>query len=144
MNIKKLLLTPFILFCALAPASFSIVNPLLQTFAEAADGGDPVGADGGDAPSVFKLANYLTIDNLQDLLAALLSAAVQIAIPFLVLFLMWVGFLFVAARGNPEKLSKAKQALLFTLIGALIILGAQTLSVILSGTIGQLINSSTQ
>ncbi|MFZ2151847.1 MAG: pilin [Minisyncoccia bacterium] len=89
------------------------------------------------------IVNPLRVDNVQELLAVILSAIVQIAIPFLVLALMWVGFLFVAARGNPEKLSKAKQALWYTLLGALIILGAQTLSVVLSGTISQLVTLST-
>lgn len=89
------------------------------------------------------IVNPLRVDNIQELLAVILSAIVQIAIPFLVLALMWVGFLFVAARGNPEKLSKAKQALWYTLLGALIILGAQTLSVVLSGTISQLVTLST-
>lgn len=96
--------------------------------------------DGGGAQEnpTRKLENVLNVDTIQELLAVILSAVVQIAIPFLVLAVMYVGFLFVAARGNPEKLSKAKQALFFTLLGALIILGAQTLSIVLSGTIQQL------
>lgn len=100
-------------------------------------GGNDTGNEGtgGNIPTI---ENPIGPDSIQELLAVILSAIVQIAIPFLVLAVMWVGFLFVAARGNPEKLSKAKQALFFTLIGALIILGAQTLATVLSGTIEQL------
>lgn len=98
--------------------------------------GGPVTGDG--LSQTVKLVNPLKIDNIQDLLAVILSAIVQIAIPFLVLAVMYVGFLFVAARGNPNKLAEARQALFYTLFGALIILGAQTLSIVLSGTIKQL------
>jgi hypothetical protein len=96
---------------------------------------------GNEEGRTLTVKNPLKVKNIQDLLAVILSAVVQISIPFLVLALMWVGFLFIAARGNPEKLSKAKQALFFTLLGALIILGAQTLSTVLSGTIEQLTNT---
>lgn len=121
-------------------ASFLLSTPY-QTFGQADDSGEGGSEipDRGDGEGMFeKIKNPLRIDNIQDLLAAILSAIVQIAIPFLVLAVMWVGFLFVAARGNPNKLADARQALFYTLLGALIILGAQTLSVILSGTISQL------
>ena len=102
----------------------------------AGEGDAPPG--GGEGDAIPGIENPIGLDTIQDLLAAILSAIVQIAIPFLVLAVMWVGFLFVAARGNPNKLADARQALFYTLLGALIILGAQTLSVILSGTISQL------
>ena len=107
-------------------------NPVTDPGEEGAPVTDPGQSDS------LTIKNPLKVKNIQDLLAAILSAIVQIAIPFLVLAVMWVGFLFVAARGNPNKLADARQALFYTLIGALIILGAQTLSVILSGTIKQL------
>ena len=100
--------------------------------------GSEIGDDEGGVDGIVGISNPIGPDDVQELLAVILSAIVQIAIPFLVLAIMWVGFLFVAARGNPEKLGKAKSALGYTLLGSLIILGAQTLSVILSGTIRQL------
>lgn len=91
------------------------------------------------SPSTLKITNPIPdIDNINTLLAAILSAIVQIAIPFLVLAIMYVGFLFVAARGNPQKLAEARQALFYVLLGALIILGSETLSRVLSGTISEL------
>lgn len=88
----------------------------------------------------LKISNPAAFENVQELMAAILSAVVQIAIPFLVLAIMYVGFLFVAARGNPGKLAEARQALFYVLLGALIILGSETLSRILSGTIKELTN----
>jgi hypothetical protein len=44
----------------------------------------------------------------------------------------------VTAGGNEEKLSKARQAFLWTVIGIAILLGAKVLSVVICGTINQL------
>ena len=121
-------------------ASHAVPATLLSTndFVVHAAGEGDAPPGGGEGDAIPGIENPIGLDTIQDLLAAILSAIVQIAIPFLVLAVMWVGFLFVAARGNPNKLADARQALFYTLIGALIILGAQTLSVILSGTISQL------
>ncbi len=102
-------------------------------------GNEGAPSTGNDSISIVNPIGY---NKIPDLLKAILTAIVQIAIPFLVLAIMYVGFLFVVARGNPEKLAQARQALFYTLLGALIILGAQTLSVILSGTINQLTNQN--
>ncbi len=62
--------------------------------------------------------------NFYDVLVAILSASVHILFPILVLMIVYTGFLFVKAQGNPGELEKAKQALMWTLIGGLIILGS--------------------
>jgi len=91
-----------------------------------------------DGAQTTKLVNPLTVDDIQGLVAVLLGALVQIAIPFLVLAFMYVGFLFVAARGSGEKIAAARQAFFWTVVGTLMVLGAQLLSTILAGTIKQL------
>ena len=140
---KKIILAASILLTLQFAPSISYLAPIYTDhntvsaqITDPGEEGDPV-TDPGQSDSLT-IKNPLKVKNIQDLLAAILSAIVQIAIPFLVLAVMWVGFLFVAARGNPNKLADARQALFYTLLGALIILGAQTLSVILSGTISQL------
>ena len=104
------------------------------------DGGGPIVPPDGGGAVVPSIANPLSIPDIPALLAAILNIIVQLAVPFLVLAVMYVGFLFVVARGNPEKLAQARTALWYTLLGALIILGAKTLATILSSTIGQLVD----
>jgi hypothetical protein len=53
-----------------------------------------------------------------------LIGVVQIGIPIVALAIIYCGFLFVAARGKPEAITKAKDALIYTLIGAALLLGA--------------------
>lgn len=42
--------------------------------------------------------------------------------------MVYVGYLFVSARGEPGEITKARQALLWTVVGALILLGAQVIA----------------
>ena len=51
------------------------------------------------------------------------------------LAIIYSGFLFVAARGNSEKLTKAKDTLLYTIIGAAILLGAWAIATMISSTV---------
>lgn len=48
--------------------------------------------------------------------------------PFVVIFLIIAGFMFVTARGNEEQLTKAKTMLFWTIIGAAIIVGASLIA----------------
>ncbi len=52
-----------------------------------------------------------------------------------VFFIIFTGFLFVTAGGNEEKLKTAKSALLWTIVGAAILLGSWAISVAITNTI---------
>ena len=45
-----------------------------------------------------------------------------------ILMIVFVGFKFVTARGEPAKISEARQMLLWTIVGALILLGAKVIA----------------
>ena len=67
---------------------------------------------GSPNPIVFttSIANPLGEDmDILDFLKRLFVNMVKIAFPFLVLFMMYAGFMFIEARGNEEKLKKAKK-----------------------------------
>lgn len=59
-----------------------------------------------------------------------------------VFFIVWGGFLYMSSRGNPDKLDQAKRVLKNALIGLVIVLGAGTLTAILSGAMGHESNPS--
>lgn len=82
---------------------------------------NPLGADGPDTiPKFIKM---------------LLEGVLKIGIPIVALAIIYCGFLFVEARGNSEKLTKAKDALLYTLIGAGILLGSWAIAEMISATV---------
>lgn len=93
---------------------------------------------GGTQP--IKLKNPLGdgTGSLLILLTKLLDVVRQVGIPVIAIFIVYSGFLFVKAQGNESKLSEAKQVLLYTVIGAAIVLGATVISAVINQTIGSL------
>jgi len=57
------------------------------------------------------------------------------AIPIIVFFIIYAGFLMVTANGKPEQISKGKTALLYAVIGGLLILGANLILTVIQGTV---------
>ena len=79
---------------------------------------------------------------LTEFLSRIISAAVLIMTPIIVLAVMYSGFLFVKAQGKPEELVKARTTLMYTLIGALVLLGAQAIAVAIQNTVNDITNSA--
>lgn len=92
-------------------------------------------------PSGTSLANMNPLSNVetvQQLITKILNLVVQIGLPIIVLMIIYAGFQYVTARGNPEKIKEAHGTILWTVIGAAIVLGAAVISHAISGTIDTL------
>ena len=94
----------------------------------------------GDAPidTSGRIENPLAsknINTVNDLIKTLLEGLIKIGMPIIALAIIYSGFLFVFARGNSEKLTKAKDTLLYTLIGAAILLGSWAIAQLISSTV---------
>lgn len=73
---------------------------------------------------------------LMDVLNTLLRNVVMpIAAIAVVMYIIWAGFSFVTAQGKPAEIEKAKQRLLWALIGAGILLGATGISLVVERTV---------
>lgn len=87
------------------------------------------GGTGGSSGGTGQLDNPLgTGASLPGLLTAILQFVVRIGAIIVVLMLVYVGFLFVTAQGSETKITAAKSALLWTVVGALILLGAEAIA----------------
>ncbi len=84
------------------------------------------------------LVNPLRAGSIPELLAIVLQGLVQIGSIILVLMLVWVGFQFVVAQGNEEKIRGAREALMWTVIGGLVLLGAQAIATLIQATVNAL------
>ena len=73
--------------------------------------------------------------SIPALILKVLTGLIEIGIPVIALAIIYCGFLFVFARGNPEKIKTAKDALIYTLIGAAVLLGAWTIAQLVSNTV---------
>jgi hypothetical protein len=89
-----------------------------------------------------QLVNPISYQTIPQLVTAILQIVVKISAPLLVFFLVYVGFLFVMARGNPVQLQTTKRALVYALVGGLMLLGAFTISEVICRTVGNIAGQS--
>ncbi|HEY4522372.1 MAG TPA: hypothetical protein VJH91_01900 [Candidatus Paceibacterota bacterium] len=92
------------------------------------------------AQSAGTLQNPLNsaFSSVPNFIAGFLKVVVMVALPIISLFIVYSGFMFVLARGNSEKLSKARENFLWVIIGAILILGAWVIATLIGGTVSQL------
>ncbi len=93
------------------------------------------GTNGGAIGSGQTLINPLKFSSLDELINGLLAAVVRIGEYVLLFMLMWTGFKFIAARGNAEKIASARTALIWTIVGGLILLGATAIKLVVQATV---------
>lgn len=92
----------------------------------------PVGGNTGDV----KLYNPLG-DNasLESLLNSILDFVIKIGAVVIVLMMVYVGFLFVTAQGDPGRIGEARAAFFWTIVGALVLLGAKAIALGVKATV---------
>ena len=81
------------------------------------------------------ITNPISPNNINDFIKIILQGVIKIGIPVVALAIIYSGFLFVAAQGNSEKLKTAKKALLYSLVGAAILLGSWAIAQVISNTV---------
>jgi type IV secretory pathway VirB2 component (pilin) len=82
------------------------------------------------------LTNPLKYKDLGPLISMVLGYVVKIGGIIAVFAIVYTGYLFAFARGNSGKLDNARSALLNTVIGLVILLGAQLIASMITTTIG--------
>ncbi len=94
-------------------------------------------ANGDGCPDNFNLLpkGACTLSGVLDIILALV---VQVGTILLVLALVWTGFLFIKAQGAEEELRSARSALLWVVLGGLLLLGAQAMKMVVSAAIESL------
>lgn len=87
----------------------------------------------------IKINNPFKQDTIQGLINTIINdILIPIGSVVAVLMIMWAGFQYVTARGDTTKITEARKALFWTVIGAAILLGARILSDAIGRTIEQL------
>jgi hypothetical protein len=112
---------------------YTVTFPLISLAEVVIDGGDKV-----PCSQSGKICNPINVNSLEELVGVILSAIVKLGIPVVAVMIIYSGFLFVFARGNSEKIEKARDSLLYTLIGAAILFGAWALTQLLVDTVDTL------
>jgi len=122
---------------------FMVLFPFV--FVNACGGaGEPPCADVPDTGSGININSGLEnplgndIDTIPEFIEAIINIVLIVGVPIVVLALIYVGFLFVKAQGKPEEITKAKNALMYTLIGAALLLGAFVIANAIGKTVDEI------
>ena len=92
-------------------------------------------------PSVdFTLGSLLKITGgIAGLVKAIIDNIVMpLGVSVAALAIIYSGFLYIKAQGNPGEIGKAHEALKWTLVGTAVLLGAWVIAQLIGGTIEQL------
>lgn len=83
----------------------------------------------------YSLQNPLAFDSVQGFIVAVLNIIIVIATPIVVIFIILAGFQYVTARGDATKVKNATQALTYSVIGGVLIIGAVAIAEIIKNLI---------
>ncbi len=101
----------------------------------------PDGDEGTRAPAPsseglsYSLKNPLAFDSIQDFIVAILNVIIVIATPIVVIFIIFAGFKYVTAAGDAGKVKEATQALTYSVIGGVLIIGAVAIAEIIKNLV---------
>ncbi len=100
-------------------------------------GGGNVNTGGGNvnpgAPG--QLTNPLQSQTITEFLLKIIDVLLVFALPLIVLYIMYAGYLFVTANGNSEQVGTARNALLWAVVGGVLVLGARLVIAVIQGTV---------
>ena len=94
----------------------------------------------GEYPNPIKIlgADGQAVKDIPSFLLLLVDLVFLIATPIIVIFIIYAGFLFVTAGDNEAQVTKAKTVILWTLIGAAVLLGAKVIAAAIQATVLEL------
>jgi len=119
-----------------------LTMPVLFVNAEGGTGDD----GGGTGTNITtKINNPLGENGPKDIpefIEKVINMVLLVGIPVIVLSIIYTGFLFVKAQGNSEQITKAKSALMYVLIGAVLLLGAFVIAQAIGATVDEIKKSA--
>lgn len=83
------------------------------------------------------LGSTSTLDGFLEKLLKAVNVLAAMAVTF---FIIYAGFLYVTAMGDPKKIESAHATLKWTVIGAAILFGAQVIASVIKNTVTELVN----
>ncbi|MDB5188021.1 MAG: hypothetical protein JWO50_541 [Candidatus Kaiserbacteria bacterium] len=86
------------------------------------------------------LTNPIKVTSVSDFLKSIFTVITRLGVIVISVAIVFVGFKFIVAQGNPEALKSARRNALYVFIGAAIVLGAEVITAVLSDTANKLLS----
>lgn len=88
----------------------------------------PSSAPSSGGPNIYLINPLKSGTSIESFLLAILDYVIRIGTIIIILMIVFVGYKFVVAQGKPAEIEDAKKMLLWTIVGALVLLGAKAIS----------------
>ncbi len=85
--------------------------------------------------SAAELSNPLKAESITGFLIQIIEIILVFALPVIVFFIIYGGFLFVTAQGDTTKVQAARSTLTWAVVGGVIVLGAQLIVEVIGNTV---------
>jgi hypothetical protein len=82
------------------------------------------------------------VKTIQDSIAVLLSIFIQLMIPVIALSIIYTGYTFATAKGDPAQLKKARTMLTYVVVGTMIILASKGIQVAVKDSVKSIAGTS--
>ena len=82
--------------------------------------------------------------NIQDVIVTVVKVVQILLMMAAVVYIIWAGFLFVSARGDTAKITKARNALLWGFVGVALVLGAQVIVTTIKNSVNSVFYDTTK
>lgn len=147
----KKIIFMFLLVCLLMPGLAMAQGQTGGGNTNTGTGGSVGGGNGNTGapnPNIIKpiITNPLKAgigNDIPSIIAAVMKGIVMpLASVLVVLAILYSGFKFVIAQGNPTEIQKARDGLVWVLVGSAILLGAYGISEVLKTTVNQVVGTS--
>ena len=87
-----------------------------------------------------QIQNPTKFQSLEQIVLEVVNVVQILLIMATVLYLLYAGLMFVTARGEPAKITKARDALLWGMVGAALVLAARVLVTTLQTSVNNVLN----
>jgi hypothetical protein len=95
----------------------------------------PITTDTKNEPIKLVINNPLGVTSIEEMIQKIMSMIVKLAVPVIICFFLYSGFMFITAQGDKKKLDTAKKMFFQVVIGSVIILGAWTIASAIVSTV---------
>ena len=135
--IRKILLLCFLTAVTSLPIFNVLAQQTIQTVSGNGSDASVRTVKGSSSGGSGAIENPLggSVNDINSLVVELLKLAAQIGAIVCVFFIIYAGFLFVKAQGAEAEITKAKSVLLWSVIGAAVLLGASAIAEMIKGTV---------
>ena len=83
----------------------------------------------------YSIINPFDAKTIPELIIKIIDVLLEFAKPIIVLYIMYAGFKFVTAQGNPGEIESARTSLTWAIVGGVIVFAAQAILEIINQTI---------